>query len=362
MQRRGVRVSPPPPDRNDPAAFALGTGAEEPFRLLADNAPVMIWRADTTKSCDYFNRRWLEFTGRTLEQELGSGWREGVHPEDAGRCLATFGEAFDARRSFTMDYRLRRHDGAWRWVLDSGSPFEADGGFAGYLGSCVDVTDLKQSLEERRRMLQERDALLAELHHRVKNNAQATTSFLALQAARAEDPMVAQALRGAATRVMLSSLVQDRMFRLAGSAEVELGPEVAATARQASEVAGRRGVAVEDRIEARVVVPASHATPLVLIVNELVVNALQHAFPGRRTGRVHVTVRRPGPDRGEIAVEDDGVGAPPAVFIRPPRSCLGLHLVRRLARQVRATVRVEAVPAGEHGTSGVRATVAFPTS
>ena len=87
----------------------------------------MIWRADLTMGCDFFNKPWLEFTGRQLEQELGTGWAEGVHPDDRDRCMATYAEAFAARREFSMDYRLRRHDGAWRWLLDKGRPFQVAG-------------------------------------------------------------------------------------------------------------------------------------------------------------------------------------------------------------------------------------------
>jgi PAS domain S-box-containing protein len=95
---------------------------EEQFRLLADHAPVLIWRADTSKVCGFFNKPWLDFTGRSLEQELGSGWAEGVHPEDFDRCIKIFTTAHDAWQDFTMDYRLRRHDGAWRWVLTVAGP------------------------------------------------------------------------------------------------------------------------------------------------------------------------------------------------------------------------------------------------
>jgi PAS domain S-box-containing protein len=111
------------------------------FHLLADRAKVMIWTSRPDKSCDWFNRAWLEFTGRTMEQELGNGWAEGVHPDDFSRCLSVYNTAFDSRQEFSMEYRLRRHDGAYRLVLDIGSPyFSADEEFLGYFGSCIDVT------------------------------------------------------------------------------------------------------------------------------------------------------------------------------------------------------------------------------
>jgi PAS domain S-box-containing protein len=115
------------------------------FQSLADNAPVMIWTSGTDKLCNWFNRAWLDFTGRSLEQELGDGWTEGVYSEDVSRCLLTYATAFDNRQEFSMEYRLRRYDGVYRWVLDIGAPyFSSDGTFLGYFGSCIDVTDAKR--------------------------------------------------------------------------------------------------------------------------------------------------------------------------------------------------------------------------
>src|SRR6476659_705111 len=98
------------------------------YRLLVQHSPVMIWRSGLDAACDYFNETWLAFTGRTLEQEMGNGWAEGVHPEDFKRCVKHYLDHFHRRQEFEMEYRLRRHDGAWRWIFDRGVPFTNDDG------------------------------------------------------------------------------------------------------------------------------------------------------------------------------------------------------------------------------------------
>jgi PAS domain S-box-containing protein len=112
------------------------------YQILVERAPIMIWRSNTNAKCDFFNERWLQFRGRSLEQEYGNRWAEGVHPDDLQRCLATYLNAFGKRESFEMEYRLQRHDGEYRWVFDQGAPFfDENDQFLGYIGSCIDVTD-----------------------------------------------------------------------------------------------------------------------------------------------------------------------------------------------------------------------------
>lgn len=137
--------------------------SEARFRQMADTAPVLIWMSGTDKLCNYFNKPWLDFTGRTLEQEMGNGWAEGVHPDDFQRCLDTYVNAFDARQNFKMEYRLKRFDGEHRWLLDTGVPrFAPTGEFLGYIGSCVDIHD-RNLAEETLRDSEERYRILTEV-------------------------------------------------------------------------------------------------------------------------------------------------------------------------------------------------------
>jgi PAS domain S-box-containing protein len=122
--------------------------SEGRFRLVANTAPVLIWMSGTDRLRTYFNKPWLDFTGRTTEQELGNGWTNGIHPEDLQRCVDSFTYSFERRQKFKMEYRLRRHDREYRWVQDIGVPrFNPDGAFAGYIGSCNDVTDSRAAQE-----------------------------------------------------------------------------------------------------------------------------------------------------------------------------------------------------------------------
>ncbi|HDS05467.1 MAG TPA: PAS domain-containing sensor histidine kinase [Deltaproteobacteria bacterium] len=114
------------------------------YRALADLGLALIWTAGTDKLCNYFNQPWLKFTGRALEQELGNGWTEGVHPEDLDRCVQIYVTAFDKREAFDMEYRLRHVSGEYRWIRDLGTPnYNASGEFIGYIGHCFDITEQK---------------------------------------------------------------------------------------------------------------------------------------------------------------------------------------------------------------------------
>jgi PAS domain S-box-containing protein len=147
--------------------------SEERFRTMADGAPIMVWLAGVDKLRMDFNRGWLEYTGRSIEEELGNGWVTGVHPDDLQRCMKIYANAFDARISYTMEYRLRRYDGEYHWISGAGSPrFLPDGTFAGFIGCCFDINDRKATerarLELSRRLLgaqeAERSRIARELH------------------------------------------------------------------------------------------------------------------------------------------------------------------------------------------------------
>jgi PAS domain S-box-containing protein len=144
------------------------------FRIMADTAPVLLWMAGTDSQCTFFNQPWLVFTGRSLDMELGVGWAEGVHPEDFSRCMDHYLGAFVARRPFRMEYRLRRADRQYRWLLDTGVPrYLPTGEFAGYIGSCIDVTESKTVRDDLDRRVRERTAELEAFAYSVSHDLRA---------------------------------------------------------------------------------------------------------------------------------------------------------------------------------------------
>ena len=123
--------------------------SEQQLRVITEATPVMIWLSGTDKLCYYFNKSWLDFVGRTVEQEIGNGWTENVHPDDFDRCLQIYVRSFDARLPFEMEYRLRHYGGEYRWIFDHGVPrYTPDGTFEGYVGGCLDIHDQREAAEK----------------------------------------------------------------------------------------------------------------------------------------------------------------------------------------------------------------------
>jgi PAS domain S-box-containing protein len=162
--------------------------SEKRFRSMADTAPVLIWMANTDGDPSYFNAPWLELTGRPMEQELGDGWAEGVHPEDRARCLSTYRAAFAARRAYDIEYRLRRHDGEYRWIFVKAGPLFTPGGeFTGFIGSGIDITDRKRAEQALKDADRRKDEFLAMLAHELRNPLAAINNAVQLSLRPAAD-------------------------------------------------------------------------------------------------------------------------------------------------------------------------------
>ena len=191
--------------------------SEERFRNMADSAPVLLWNSGRDKLCEFFNQGWLAFTGRTLEQEIGNGWAEGVHPDDLQHCLMTYHSAFDARQPFEMEYRLRRHDGEYRWVVDTGVPrFAPDGEFIGYVGSAVDITAKKLAEEQSRNLAHlERLAALGALAGAIAHELSQPLAAIMINAETAQTLIGSKSPTLTELRDIISDIVRDDKYATA---------------------------------------------------------------------------------------------------------------------------------------------------
>ncbi len=188
--------------------------SERRFRITANAAPVLIWTSGLDKQCDWFNQPWLDWTGRTMEQEVGTGWAEGVHPDDFEACRATYLGSFDLRAPFSMEYRLRRADGAYRWILDNGAPrFDTSGGFAGYIGSCMDVSDIRLAREAAENANRTKADFLAAMSHELRTPLNAISGYVQLMQMELHGPLT-EKQRTALERIgrsqgVLARLIED---------------------------------------------------------------------------------------------------------------------------------------------------------
>ncbi|RZU39230.1 PAS domain-containing sensor histidine kinase [Edaphobacter modestus] len=289
--------------------------SEERFRSMADGAPIMMWMADVDKLCTDFNRGWLAFTGRSIEEELGNGWATGVHPDDLQRCMKLYIEAFDNRAPFSVEYRLRRHDGEYHWISDTGSPrFLPDGTFAGYIGCCLDIHDRKEEEIAKRELCrrlmvaqeEERGRIARELHDGIGQEI----ALLGIQMQRAStSPGSESGSNKSAIKIFSDKLTEigihvGRLSHQLHSSELEyLGLTVAITklCREFSEEFPIKVTCACSNI------PRSLANDIALtflrIVQESLRNVAKHS--GARTVQVEMT----GTVEGlSLSVRDDGSG------------------------------------------------------
>jgi len=319
--------------------------SEQRFHTMADTAPVLIWMAGSDKLFSYFNQVWLDYTGRTLEQELGNGWVDAVHPEDVARCLKTYGEAFDRREPFQMEYRLRKAGGQYGWLLDKGVPRRFPSGeFAGYIGSCTDVSERKDLEDRLRKTVKEKESLLREVHHRVKNNLQVISSLLNLQAASIKNPQVVQLFRECQTRVASIALLHETLHRSNDLSCIRMSDYLRTLAGHVFRSYGVDPKAVVlDLLVEDLAFDIDTGMTCGMIVEELLANSLKHAYAVGKGGRIQIKLQAQAEGAYLLQVSDDGVGMSKDGVQRNPSS-LGLELVNLLVEKLGGTVELQNGP------------------
>jgi PAS domain S-box-containing protein len=343
------------------------------FRALVDASAQIVWTATAAGDVVDESPSWCAFTGQTKEDYLDPARRSSaIHPDDLLGVRSAWMEAAREKRQFSGEYRLRHASGDWRWATYRVVPLiDEKGDLKEWVGMNVDITAEKMSLLEREHLLyelkslnaeleqrvesrtaelsaalKEREVLLQEVHHRVKNNLQVISSLINIQMRQMSDQRARAALEECRTRIAAIALIHEKLYQTKDYASVpfsEYARNLAANIFHATGISPSSIVLKVD-IE-RILLPVDKAIPCGLILNELITNALKHAFPDNRSGSIHVELRASG-GRMLLAVEDDGIGMP-AGFDTTRSKSLGMQLVSTLVRQLDgelSTIR-------EHGTS-----------
>lgn len=328
--------------------------SEEQFRLIAYTAPVMIWVSGTDRFYNYYNKVWLEFTGKTSQQDVGNGWLESIHPEDRERCFHIYTTAFEARQNFKMEYRLRRFDGEYRWMLDTGIPrYTEDGRFAGYIASCVDITERKWAEEKIQASLVEKEVLLKEIYHRVKNNLQVISSLLNLQSEYIKNKEDLAIFQQSQLRIESMALIHQKLYQSQDLARIDFGEyirDLVASVFSTYEV-HTNVISLVVNIE-NVLLSLDAAIPCGLIITELVSNSLKYAFPKGRTGEIFIELKVEDNSQYILTVSDNGVGLPTKFDFKNTTS-LGLQLVDALIKQLSGNIKIQC-------HNGVNVKITFP--
>jgi two-component system, cell cycle sensor histidine kinase and response regulator CckA len=347
--------------------------SEQRFRSVADKAPVMIWMSDIDKRCTFVNKTWLTFTGRTLEEEQGDGWRIGLHPDDLDRCFGIYSSAFDARQDFHVEYRLRRTDGEFRHVVDNGAPlFAPSGAFTGYIGSAVDITDLKKVHEEAlsREKLQSLTALTRGIAHDFNNMVGAIMAQAELAEIDVAEGLVPRdkVHQIKATAIRASEVVRELMI-YSGQEETELGAvdlsELVEEMSELMKIPLTKCAKLQLDLARGIPYVCGNAVQIRQLVMNLIINAAQAI--GTQEGFISVQTsllagkvgpsRDDGADAGDgwirLTVADTGCGMTeeqkskifdPFFTTRPQGHGLGLAVVQGIVRSHKGAISVVSAP------------------
>jgi PAS domain S-box-containing protein len=353
--------------------------SEQRFRLVADAAPVLIWVSGTDKLCNWFNQPWLAFTGRSMAEEVGNGWVEGVHPDDLDRCLQTYTAAFDARTPFSMEYRLRRNDGEFCWLNDNGVPrFRSGGEFDGYIGSCIDVTEYKNAEAGLREADRRKDEFLATLAHELRNPLAPIRSGLQVIRMVEADATIQQARSMMERQLLLMTRLVDDLLDVSRVTtgklvlrrqRVQLRDVISAALETSRPVIEQGGHVLGVVVPAEPIFVDGDPVRLAQVVSNLLTNAAKYTHPG---GHIRVSVSL---DDAEavVAVADDGIGIPTdmlesvfGMFAQVDRTLekttgglgIGLSLVKGLVQMHGGTIEAFSEGEGKGSEFAVRLPVA----
>jgi PAS domain S-box-containing protein len=341
--------------------------SEQLFRVVTDASPIMVWLSGTDKLCYYFNKGWLDFVGRTLEQESGNGWAENVHPEDLDRCLQIYVSNFDARRPFEMEYRMRHHTGQYRWILDRGVPrYAPDGTFEGYVGGCLDVHDQKEAAEKVRiaddmtRLMKVQDEERRRIARELHDSAGQTLTVVGLNLAQLVERAQVIAPELAKEGREIEEIVQ-QLHREIRTTSYLLHPPLLDECGLASALnmyveglAERSDVAITLDVADNVGrLPSAMELAIFRVVQECLTNIYRHS--GSKTALIRVA-RKGENVRTEVRDQGRGISPQRLADIQSYGAGVGIRGIRERMRQFHGEMKIES---NESGTA-VIVTIPMP--
>ncbi len=316
--------------------------SDERFRLSMEATGEGLWDWDVVRDLTYYSPAYYRVAGYEPGEfpATGDSWRKLIHPDDLERVLGTNQACIDgARESFEIEYRIRAKSGGWKWIAARGmcAKRAPDGRALRLVGAHADITPRKEAEEALRANLAEKEVLLREVHHRVKNNLNVISSLLSLQSSSIGSPEEAvEAFRNSADRVMAMALVHEEIYRSPDHSGVDMGAYLEHLVGRLAQIHPPSPDLRFELDAGGVELGLNESIPCAIILNELVTNAMKHAFPEGGAGTIRVSLRHPAEGRVELAVSDDGVGLPEGVAPGKSheRGRLGLTLVGLLVGQL----------------------------
>ena len=329
--------------------------SEERFRLMAEATPAMIWMIDRNNKIEYLNNSNLNFIGKTTEKLKDKLFFELFHPEDRERFRQTLSDASENRMPFSIEIRKLNKDGEYRWVLNSGSPrYLPDGTFSGFIGSSIDITDRRIITEQLQNSLKEKEILIKEVHHRVKNNLQIISSILSLQSYYTDQKPVSEILAGCRHRVLSMSLLHEQLYHSNNLISINFENYVKVLIRNLVNTYRAENVNFSFLI-ADINFDLETSINLGLILNELITNSLKYAFIGKGGGNISISLNYSDDNELQLNITDDGNGLPDNFDVENLKS-LGLELVLSLIKQLEGKLNII-----KNGKTGFEITFPFNT-
>ena len=315
--------------------------SEENYRHLIENSHDIIYKLSSEGMFTFVSPSWTVLLGHPINQVEGKAFMPFIHPDDLPACTAWMGKVLSTGlRQTGIEYRVRHVDGSWRWHSSSAVPLKDKSGvIVGFEGIASDIHEHKEAEEQIKRLLVEKELLLREVHHRIKNNMNTMMSLLSLQSRTMRDPLAMAALEDAGARLRSMATLYDKLYRSENFKEISARDYLPSLMKEIMEVfPGSAKVRVETQI-ADFVFHVKELASLGILVNEILTNTMKYAFAGRAQGLVRVTASNE-ENRVTVTVEDDGVGIPESVDIDNSTG-FGLMLVGTLAKQMNGTIRIE---------------------